>query len=367
MAMARQMKVGLFVLLGLGLLAFAIFIIGQNRRFWEPKITYRAAFKDVSGLKPGAPVRTGGLDIGAVISVGHADTTTDTRIYVTLAVSKSEAARIRQDTVARVVPKGLLGDKMVEFSVADGSKPPQDPNVLLVTKEPEDMFAAIDQLTGRVKSVIEHIDPLAQALGDPKFSDDIKGSAESTHKILDGLANQDSVAHRMLFDANDAQRFSTTLNNFAAASNQLNGLLADMHDVSSRAKDGPGLVHALVYDGDIAANAAGTVSELHQDMLAVRQGNGLAHNLLYGDDSGQHMMGNLNKMSDDLREIVASMKAGKGTIGALLVDPTIYEDLKSAVGNVERNEVLRALVRYSIKADEAKPHVDTAPVRAASP
>ena len=48
------------------------------------------------------------------------------------------------------------------------------------------------------------------------------------------------------------------------------------------------------------------------------------------------------------------MRQGKGTIGALLVDPTVYEDIKSAVGNVERNEVLRALVRYSIKADEQK-------------
>ena len=59
-------------------------------------------------------------------------------------------------------------------------------------------------------------------------------------------------------------------------------------------------------------------------------------------------------MSEDLRSIVAEMKAGKGTLGGLLVDPTIYEDLKSAVGNVERNQVLRALVRYSIKADEGE-------------
>ena len=32
----------------------------------------------------------------------------------------------------------------------------------------------------------------------------------------------------------------------------------------------------------------------------------------------------------------------------------MYEDIKSAIGNVERNEVLRALVRYSIKADEQR-------------
>ncbi len=69
-------------------------------------------------------------------------------------------------------------------------------------------------------------------------------------------------------------------------------------------------------------------------------------------------MTNLNAMSDDLRAIVGNLRQGRGTLGALLVDPTIYEDIKSAVGNVERNEVLRALVRYSIKADEQRPQVE---------
>ena len=75
-------------------------------------------------------------------------------------------------------------------------------------------------------------------------------------------------------------------------------------------------------------------------------------------------MGNMSAMSDDLREIVANMKAGRGTLGALLVDPSVYEDIKQLVGNVERNQVLRALVRYSIKQNENRPHVDVRePVR----
>ena len=65
--------------------------------------------------------------------------------------------------------------------------------------------------------------------------------------------------------------------------------------------------------------------------------------------------------SDDLRTIVSNVKAGRGTLGALLVDPSVYEDLKAAIGNVERNQVLRALVRYSIKADEQKPQVHVQP------
>jgi phospholipid/cholesterol/gamma-HCH transport system substrate-binding protein len=78
-------------------------------------------------------------------------------------------------------------------------------------------------------------------------------------------------------------------------------------------------------------------------------------------------MQNLNAMSGDLKAIVADMRAGKGTLGALLVDPSIYEDLKVVLGNVERNKALRALVRYSIRRDEATPSVeDPAPSRNAS-
>ena len=84
----------------------------------------------------------------------------------------------------------------------------------------------------------------------------------------------------------------------------------------------------------------------------MRTQNGIAHAVVYGDPDMQQIMGNLNAMSGDLRKIVADIKAGKGTIGGLLVDPSVYEDLKALVGNVERNQVLRALVRYSIKQDE---------------
>jgi phospholipid/cholesterol/gamma-HCH transport system substrate-binding protein len=41
-----------------------------------------------------------------------------------------------------------------------------------------------------------------------------------------------------------------------------------------------------------------------------------------------------------------------------MVDPSVYEDLKVLLGNVQRNEVLRALVRYSIKQDEGQPRVE---------
>jgi hypothetical protein len=48
------------------------------------------------------------------------------------------------------------------------------------------------------------------------------------------------------------------------------------------------------------------------------------------------------------------MKSGQGTLGALVVDPTVYEQLVQVLGGVGRSRVLRALVRYAISRDDEK-------------
>ena len=182
-----------------------------------------------------------------------------------------------------------------------------------------------------------------------------KGAAADLHAILDAIVTGDGTVHRLFFDHRTADEVDQTLVSLDNVSKRLDATLADVDDMTAHVKQGPGIVHALLYDGEISKDTAGTLHEIHEDLKAIREGNGLAHALLYGDDPSQHAMSNLNAMSDDLRAIVAGLRQGKGTLGALLVDPTVYEDIKGVVGNVERNEVLRALVRYSIKADEGRP------------
>ncbi|HEY8038608.1 MAG TPA: MlaD family protein [Polyangiaceae bacterium] len=361
--MTRQLKVGIFVLAGLALTTVAVFLIGNTRQLWEPKAGYRTTFHDVAGLKPGAPVRMGGLDVGQVTGVDHGSDPKDSRIFVGLAIERKETPRIRGDSVARVVNKGLLGDKMVELTVGSAAAPQLDPKDLIPSEEPMDMFAAANKMAAVAQEAIEKIQPLAQALGDPKLAEDIKGSASDTHSLLEAMVRGDGTMHRLFYDHAEADRLDELLGNLNRTTARLDATLADVQGVTDQVKKGPGIAHALIYDGEMSKDTAGTLAELHADLKAVREGNGMAHALLYGDDASQHVMANLNAMSDDLRAIVGNMRQGKGTIGALLVDPTVYEDLRSAIGNVERNEVLRALVRYSIKADEQKatPRVETKP------
>ena len=88
--MSKELKVGLFVIVGLALMMLAVFLIGEHARLWEPRVDYITAFQDVAGLKPGAPVRMGGLDIGAVTSVGHGTTSARRAIFVKMSIVKSE-------------------------------------------------------------------------------------------------------------------------------------------------------------------------------------------------------------------------------------------------------------------------------------
>ena len=144
--------------------------------------------------------------------------------------------------------------------------------------------------------------------------------------------------------------------NLEGTTAELQRTTQSVNQILERVRTGPGLAHEVLYGEDSSkaiAQFGGAADELRVTLKGIREGNGVARSLIYGDDSSQAFMANLNAASDDIREIVKDLRAGKGTLGALLTDPSVYEDLKMVLGNVERNKALRALVRYSIKRDEA--------------
>ncbi len=365
MSTSRSIKVGIFVLAGVILAGIATFMIGDTEQLWNRTVVYEAAFNDVAGLKPGSPISMGGVDVGRVGRVAHAGDVGDRRIYVQLEISRTESVRVLTDTKAQILGKGLLGDKMVDLSTT-GKGSPMPPGGMLPTMEPLDITSALGVLAGKADRAISNVESTTDMLNDPKLHEDLKTGVEDLRLILDGIARQDSAAHRLLLDPSEGVKLDRAIANLQASSEELNATMAAVRDLTEHLKTGPGLAHALIYDGEISQNAAGAVAEVHKDLEAIRTGNGLAHSLLYGDDDTQHVMSNVNSMSDDLRAIVHDVRQGKGTLGALLVDPSVYEDIRALVGNVERNDVLRALVRYSIKADEGKaapaPRVEAARV-----
>jgi phospholipid/cholesterol/gamma-HCH transport system substrate-binding protein len=361
--------VGVFVAGALVLAIVMVFLIGDNRRAWDSKLKFTGKFQDVAGLKNGSPVRLGGIDVGQVTSVKHGSDPADSMIYVTISVAKSEAVRIKPDTKMKVTGKGLLGDKMIILEGGSPSaEPAKDGATIAAETSPADMMARMDEISLKADQTMDAVKRTTEQLADPQLAEDLKGSVKALRTILEGVANnKEGAAHKMIFDPEEGRRVDRILGNLETTSANAAKASADAREITDRAKTGPGLVHTLVYDDQLAAGTTGTMVELHKSLKALREGNGLGHAIVYGDDGTQHVMGNVSAMSDDLREIVANIKAGRGTIGGLLVDPTIYEDVKSLVGNVERNQVLRSLVRYSIKQTEERPHATVTDVPQPAP
>lgn len=364
MALKREIKVGLFVLVGLIVFGLVIFLIGDERQAFERKEVYRAVFEDVQGLKRGSTVRMGGVDVGAVTDVRYSEDPDDLKLYVSFTVVRGEARRIRKDSVVYIDSKGLLGDKMVTLRAGTPGTDRILPGGVVPTKPGKDMADMVGQvanISAKAESVMGNLEKTTGAMADDRFTQDMQSSVRSLNNILKNLDEGNGYAGKLLKDPTEAERLSRTLTNLERATSELNQTLRGVNAVVTRVQTGPGFAHDVVY-GDAptktVASFGNAADELALALKGIREGNGPAKSLIYGDDKSQELMGNLNAMTRDMRQIVAGVRAGKGTVGALLVDPSVYEDLKMVLGNVERNKAVRALVRYSIKQDETRPKVE---------
>lgn len=363
MKVARDVKVGLFVLAGILFSALVIFLIGDERRLFASSAEFKAKFTDVQGLKSGAPVRMGGIDIGHVKSVGYSKDPDDQTIYVVLDIVKSESGRIRTDSKVSVVNKGLLGDKMVEITkgkaetmVAVGGEIPAD--------ESEDVIVKATNMANKAGDVMDDIRALSASLNDKQLHKDLQGSVSALNTMLRQVTEGEGYPHKFLTNKEESERISRAIASLDRLSADLGTTVRETNAIIGRIKSGPGFAHDVIYgDGpkkEIEQFGA-AADQVALSLKGIRESDSFAHDILYGGKgNGAEALANVTALTGDLRVIVSNVKAGKGTIGALLVDPSIYEDLKSAIGNVERNDVLRALVRYSIKQDEKKPDVNVA-------
>ena len=102
-----ELIVGLFVLAGIGSLAYLSVSIGGIQLFDTPKIYIQARFASVGDLQRGAAVKMAGVKVGSVGSIELKNYQAE----VKLAVNKS--LPIPTDTIASIRTEGLLGESYI--------------------------------------------------------------------------------------------------------------------------------------------------------------------------------------------------------------------------------------------------------------
>jgi phospholipid/cholesterol/gamma-HCH transport system substrate-binding protein len=302
--------VGAFVLAGLAALALTILSLSSQQGVFRSRYRLVAHFDNVQGLMANAPVWLAGRQVGRVESVEFAALASgEPALRVVMAVDRDVQDRIRSDSLASIGTIGLLGDRYVEVSLGAASAQPLHDGGELQTISPMNVSLVMD----RGAQALESVATLAGNLN--KVVEDF-GQATGGKRLADSV-----------------------------------GALAG---VVEEIQQGDGLLHSVIYDqyeGGGVGSIERSLVTLEGILNEVAKGEGVLHALIYEELSEQDIVLEAVEAGSRLNSILSKVDRGEGTIGLLLNDPTLYEDLKQLVGGAERSALVRTLIRMSVDGE----------------
>jgi phospholipid/cholesterol/gamma-HCH transport system substrate-binding protein len=308
-----NLTVGAFVLVAMLALAAGVLSLSAESGLFQSQFRVTAHFANVLGLLPGAPVWLGGKEVGRVDRIAFQPMTAEKPVLVILRLNDDVQDRIRDDSVASIGTIGLLGDSYVEISfgtegaavLLDGDAiETADPvNVGALMSEGRSALASINELSGSLSSVVQ------------TFSE--KKGAERAVDAIEAVS-----------------------------------------DIMIETREGSGLIHTLIfepYDGEMGEELSQTLASLDEILNEVRTGDGILNGLIYSPVDEESIVREAQAAAGRLNRILAKLEAGEGTLGLLLNDPSVYEDLQVLLGGAQRSTLLRSMIRMAVEQGEAEP------------
>ena len=347
---ARQdIKVGVFVLGLLGALGATLWVLGGSSEMLKDRYTLNASFSDVGGLQEGAVVRLAGWNVGEVTAIRFSDDLSVKEMFVEMKVMEEYAPRIRKDSEARIETQGVLGDKYVSVTMGSPTVPQLDDDAWIETrdplnlieyqKKPTDLLASTENISRKVDTMLGSDQEAAAA--------SLARSFQHIESILGEAKQGKGLLHALIYDESLARKVTSTVTNLESSS-------VALRDVTDEIKTGDGLANQLIY-GDEGATLAKELSDVAAalDTLTndIMSDDSLVHALIY-DPSKATMLDDLAATASALRVASEAVANGDGTAGMLANDPALYEDLRALVGGAQRNKLLRAYIRATVEKGE---------------
>lgn len=348
-----ELKAGFLIILGLFLFVLSVWVMGSERQIFAEQEEFYVSFSNVGGLKEGAPVRLGGITVGRVSKIGFAKNLRDTSVYLTLLINETYLERIRKGSIVTIETQGLLGDKIVSIAPGPNHEPAM-PGAELASRDPADMAQVLQKAGVVVDNTVTISKEVSELL--ERFNantlDSFSRASKSVANVLHELEEGKGLLHRLVYSEEDAQ----ITKDIARAAQNLDEI---MHEIRS----GEGLLHTLIYDPQgkktIAAltrasdSFARTSDRINDLASEIAEGQGLLHDLIYSDapEGLDEIIATLRETAHNLQLASEQLSQGSGTLGALLVDPSLYENLVEVTGDAKRSFLLRHAIRSSLESD----------------
>lgn len=316
--MSNELKIGLLAAIGIALTIWGLqFMKGKN--ILNASNKYYVKYADVDQLTASASVLIRGLKVGTVSSVALDDDMQS--VIATLDLDKS--IRIPKNTEALVINLSLMGGKGIDLKFGEPcSGADCASNGDFLNGRVEGMLESMidpDQMDEMIDKVKTGIGSIARAVGDSLTSEDadsqIAASVKDLTTILSNLASITSTLER-------------SMNNY---DRKLIGIFNNLQSITSElSKSSPQIGIAL-----------GNMTEITQDLKEAKLGESLAKTGDLIDQATSTMtsldgaVASANTAFNNLGKLMEELQNGKGTMGKLLKDEAMYDQILIMTRNLE--------------------------------
>ncbi len=305
-----QLRVGLVVLVALGVVAVAILKLGQAANLFAKRYDLIAYLPDANGLRPGGSVTVAGQLAGTVKSIEFLPVDTDTtrNLKLTLAVDVAVRDQIRRDSKGKLRTMGLLGDKAFDITPGTPRSPVLQPGDTITVTPALDYEAVIAQASGAVNDMVALTRDLRAITGgivrgqgtlgalvtDKALYNNLNGTLARANAMLAQFQNPNGTVGRLLDDP-------TLYNRLTAVIGSTDSLVVSLNSRK-------GSMGMLLRDTTLYTNLVEITRGADSLMKALTNGQGTASRLL----TDQTLYDQLNKLVTDLSAILADVRRDPG-------------------------------------------------------
>ena len=314
-----ELKIGLVSVFAIVMATWLIFLLSGESGFWWQRYTIKTVFPNVAGLKPGAPVRVAGVEVGSVADVVFVGD----RVEVLMEVGKDHASRITTTSVASLGSVSLLGESAVDITASSNGTPVPEygyvksgPSAGSLTDVATQASSGIEQLTGLITDLRAGKGTAGKLMTDDVLYQDMTALVGAMEQVASNINQGRGSLGRLATDPTLVR--------------SLEGSLANLETVTARIRSGEGSLGRLLNDDAMAKSLTGTTANLESITARLNRGEGTAGKLM----TDQELYNRMNSMADRLDKVMASLQQGQGTMGLLLQDKQLYEKLNKTVDEV---------------------------------
>jgi phospholipid/cholesterol/gamma-HCH transport system substrate-binding protein len=236
----HQVRVGLFITIGITILCLSIFFLGGNQII-KSQVYFKARFPQSQGLQNGSVVSFTGIIIGNIVAINLLPG--ENTVEITFKVDANFASRFTEGTEIDIRTQGALGDKyvFVKPGAPHGKIYPE--NAVLPVMKATDFVAMFNEKGDQAAKIFDILNDLHQ----------LTQSLVSDNQIGKLLANTDSTMTQLRHTLTEGERLVKEFRSGAGPneSSKISKSIDKLDHILTRLDKGEGTLGALLTDSSI--------------------------------------------------------------------------------------------------------------------